>query len=85
VLHGTDPTRKVLTYSDWTIAWNNTSEAATFLFPHREREFTEYERYIQGEFTAKQTQAHWKVIRFDQSVRNEVGGVAEHDVKQAPT
>ena len=70
----TAPSRKVLTHGDWTIAWNLTAEATAFLFPHRERELAEYGRFIQGEFAARLPHAHWKVIRFDQSIRSEVGG-----------
>ncbi|RXW18701.1 hypothetical protein EST38_g7151 [Candolleomyces aberdarensis] len=70
----TEPTRKVHTNGDWTIAWNLMVKAACFLFPHRREELDAYGEYIQGEFSARQTEAHWRVIRFDQSVRNEVGG-----------
>jgi hypothetical protein len=70
----TEPSRKVLTSGDWTTAWNIVIKATSFLFPHRRNELDAYGEYIQGEFTARQTDSHWKVIRFDQSIRNEVGG-----------
>jgi hypothetical protein len=70
----TEPSRKVLTSGDWTAAWNSVVKAASFLFPHRRDELDAYGEFIQGEFTARQADAHWKVIRFDQSIRNEVGG-----------
>ncbi|KAJ2932590.1 hypothetical protein H1R20_g4497, partial [Candolleomyces eurysporus] len=49
-------------------------KAAAFLFPHRQQELADYGEFIQGEFSACQTEAHWRVIRFDQLIRNEVGG-----------
>lgn len=70
----TEPSRKVLTSGDWTAAWNSVVKAASFLFPHRRDELDAYGEFIQGEFAAREANAHWKVIRFDQSVRNEVGG-----------
>lgn len=70
----TEPSRKVLTSRDWTTAWNIVIKATGFLFPHRRNELDAYGEYIQGEFTARQADSHWKVIRFDQSIRNEVGG-----------
>lgn len=70
----TEPSRKVLTSGDWTAAWNSVVKAASFVFPHRRDELDAYGEFIQGEFTAREAIAHWKVIRFDQSVRNEVGG-----------
>ncbi|RXW12948.1 hypothetical protein EST38_g12907 [Candolleomyces aberdarensis] len=69
-----EPTQKVLTYGDWTIAWNIAVKAPAFLFPHRQQELADYGEFIQGKFSARQTEAHWQVIRFDQSIRNEVGG-----------
>ncbi|KAJ2936322.1 hypothetical protein H1R20_g770, partial [Candolleomyces eurysporus] len=69
-----EPSRKVLTYGDWTIAWNITVKAAAFLFPHRQQELADYGEFIQGKFSAHQTEAHWRVIQFDQSIRNKVGG-----------
>ena len=50
------------------------SKAVTFLFPHRREELSDYADHIEGLFSAKHTNAHTKVILYDQSVRNQVGG-----------
>ena len=50
------------------------SKAVVFLFPHRREELLEYSDHIEGLFAAKNTAAHSKVILYDQSVRNQVGG-----------
>ncbi|KAJ2919654.1 hypothetical protein MD484_g769, partial [Candolleomyces efflorescens] len=69
-----EPSRKVLTRDDWTVAWNLASKATTFLFPHRRQELDEYAKHIQGEFLTREVEEHWRVIRLDQSIRNQVGG-----------
>ena len=66
--------RQVKTGSEWSSAFRRMSKAITFLFPHRRDELYEYAEYIEGLFSAKHTNAHSKVILFDQSVRNKVGG-----------
>jgi hypothetical protein len=50
------------------------SKGITFLFPHRRDELLEYAEHIESLFSAKHTGAHSKVILYDQSVRNQVGG-----------
>jgi hypothetical protein len=50
------------------------SRAIGFLFPHRKEELSKYAEYIEGLFSAKHTSTHSKVILYDQSVRNQVGG-----------
>jgi hypothetical protein len=65
----TEPSRKVLTSGDWATAWNLVIKAASFPFPHRRDELDAYEEYTQREFTARQADAHWKIIHFDQSIR----------------
>lgn len=57
-------------YGDWTIAWNLASKATSFLFPHRRQELDEYAEFMQGEFSARQAEAHWRVIDFDQFNRH---------------
>jgi hypothetical protein len=66
--------RQVKTGSEWSSAFRRMSKAVIFLFPHRREEFYEYAEYIEGLFSAKHTNAHSKVILFDQSVRNQVSG-----------
>jgi hypothetical protein len=41
---------KVENSSDWHIAWQATAEATAFIFPHRERELTQYSSYILQKF-----------------------------------
>jgi hypothetical protein len=60
--------------AEWSAAFRRMSKGIAFLFPHRREELFEYADYIEGLFAAKQSNAHTKVILFDQSVRNQVGG-----------
>ena len=60
--------------ADWSSAFRRASKAVTFLFLHQMEELLEYAEYIEGLFAAKQVNAHPKVIQFDQSVQNQVGG-----------
>jgi hypothetical protein len=66
--------RQIRTGSEWSSAFRRMSRAITFLFPHRREELLEYAEHVEGLFSAKQTSAHSKVILYDQSVRNQVGG-----------
>jgi hypothetical protein len=66
--------RHVRTGAEWSAAFRRLSKAVVFLFPHRRDELLEYAEHIEGLFSAKHTNAHSKVILYDQSVRNQVGG-----------
>ena len=66
--------RQVKTGAEWSSAFRRLSKAIIFLFPHRREELFEYAEHIEGLFSAKHTNAHAKVILYDQSVRNQVGG-----------
>lgn len=66
--------RQVKTGAEWTSAFRRASNATTFIFPHRSKELIEYADHIESLFSAKYTGAHSKVILYDQSVRNLVGG-----------
>ena len=66
--------RQVRTGAEWSSAFRRMSKAVTFLFPHRREELLEYAEHIEGLFSAKHAGAHSKVILYDQSVRNQVGG-----------
>lgn len=70
----TEPSKKVQTHGDWTIAWNIATNAIVFLFPHRRDELAKYAEFIQREFSARRVEAHYRVLLFDRSIRNEVGG-----------
>ena len=69
-----EPKRQVKTGSEWSSAFRRMSKAVVFLFPHRREELSEYAEHIESLFAAKHTNAHSKVILYDQSVRNHVGG-----------
>ena len=66
--------RKIKTGAEWSSAFRRMSNAVVFLFPHRREELYDYAEHIEGLFSAKHTNAHSKVILYDQSVRNQVGG-----------
>jgi hypothetical protein len=66
--------RHVRTGAEWSSAFRRMSKAVVFLFPHRREELLEYAEYIESLFSAKHASAHSKVILYDQSVRNQVGG-----------
>jgi hypothetical protein len=66
--------RKVRSYGEWISAWKKASRAIVFAFPHRADELDDYFLHIQAEFDSKQVGAHAKVILYDITVRNFVGG-----------
>ena len=66
--------RQVKTGSEWSSAFRRMSKAVVFLFPHRREELSDYAEHIESLFSAKHTNAHSKVILYDQSVCNRVGG-----------
>ena len=69
-----DAKRRVSTASEWSAAWNFAARAISFVFPHRFEELRAYGDYIEGEFAAKLSSSHPKVILFDVAVRNLVQG-----------
>jgi hypothetical protein len=69
-----EPKRQVRTGAEWSSTFRRMSKAVTFLFPHRREELLEYTDHIESLFSAKHTSAHSKVILYDKSVRNQVGG-----------
>jgi hypothetical protein len=66
--------RQVKTGAEWSSAFRRMAKAVIFLFPHRWEELQEYAEHIESLFSAKHANAHSKVILYDQSVRNRVGG-----------
>ena len=69
-----DAKRKVQSSSEWSSAWRRATKAITFCFPHRRDELEQYGEYIEGEFAAKHSSAHSRIIVYDIAIRNEVGG-----------
>jgi len=70
----TEAKQQIKSGTEWSAVFWRLIKAITFLFPHRGKELHEYADYIEGLFAAKQTNAHSKVILYDQSVCNWVGG-----------
>jgi len=69
-----DAKRRVSSASDWASAWRLASKAVSFVFPHRAAELDAYSDYIDGQFSAKLTSSHPRVILFDIAARNLVQG-----------
>jgi len=69
-----DAKRRVSSASDWASAWRLASKAVGFVFPHRVAELDAYGDYIEGQFSAKLTSSHPRVILFDIAARNLVQG-----------
>ena len=74
IFAATESKRHVQTGAEWSAAFRRLSKGVVFLFPHQRDELLEYAEHIEGLFSAKHTSAHSKVILYDQSVRNQVGG-----------
>lgn len=70
----TEPSRRVRTCGEWTSAWNATTKAYIFAFPHREDELRQYGDHIDREFASKVVSAHKQIILYDAAVRDEVAG-----------
>ncbi|KDR64970.1 hypothetical protein GALMADRAFT_82459 [Galerina marginata CBS 339.88] len=67
------PTKLVTSAGDWSIAWNRTSRATIFAFPHRSGELADYGEYIIGLFGATDMLFHNRIIAYDRAVRRRVG------------
>ena len=70
-----EPTKLVKNAGDWTIAWNRTTRAIIFAFPHRMQELTSYGEYIVNLFSVTHSSVHNRIISFDKAVRKRVGSV----------
>jgi hypothetical protein len=70
-----EPTKLVRNAGDWSIAWNRTSRAILFAFPHRMQELAIYGEYIVNLFSVTHSSVHSRVIAFDKAVRKRVGSV----------
>jgi hypothetical protein len=69
-----DAKRHIGTAAEWSAAWHLATRAIGFVFPHRAEELRAYGDYIEGEFAAKISSSHSKIILFDIAVRNMVQG-----------
>jgi len=70
----TESKRQIKTGAEWSTAFCRLIKGITFLFPHQGGELYKYTDHVEGSFAAKQTNAHLKVILFDQAVRDRIGG-----------
>lgn len=52
------PSKTVQTHGDWVIAWNATSAATRFVYPHRASELEQYTEYLIQFFGAFPTSCH---------------------------
>jgi len=83
-LEKADPAWKVQTSGNWTVAWHAATKAVMFVFPHRGEELQQWGDYMASEFSAKQPNAHHKLIAFDKAIQAMVGGgqavlLTDHD------
>lgn len=66
--------KRIETGIQWQAAWTTAVEATTFVFPHRRAELDKYGRSILAQFARKSSNAHARIILFDEAVREAVGG-----------
>ena len=64
---------KVETSGQWTAAFNLVVKATSFLFPHRYDKLRQYSNYIEELFSAKSTNIHPKLFKYNEAVRYKVG------------
>jgi hypothetical protein len=69
-----DAKRCINTAAKWSASWHFATRAISFIFPHRAEELRSDGDYIEGEFTAKITHSHPKIILFDIAICNMVQG-----------
>jgi hypothetical protein len=62
------PARIVDTHGKWVIAWDQTVDATTYVFPHRAEELHEYSRHISQLFASFPDGLHARVIQYDHAV-----------------
>ncbi|KAF8151402.1 hypothetical protein B0H34DRAFT_664675, partial [Crassisporium funariophilum] len=69
-----EPSCKVQTSGNWSLAFNEIIKATSFVFPHQETKLRKYSKYINREFSSKVDLSHQKIILYNTAVRNKVGG-----------
>jgi hypothetical protein len=63
------PARVVDSHGKWVIAWDQSVDATTYVFPHRSSELRDYGRYISQLFACFPDSLHSRVIQYDRAVR----------------
>ncbi|KAF8585603.1 hypothetical protein K439DRAFT_1615876 [Ramaria rubella] len=67
---GSAATKVVRTHGEWSIAFAKLKDTVLFAYPHRSKEFEDYERFIIRQFAALQeTTLHLRVINLDWAIR----------------
>ena len=67
---GPKTNKSIHTHGEWAIAFAATKAAVLFAYPHRAREFVEYEKFIVGQFgTFIDASQHLRIILLDRAVR----------------
>ncbi|KIM85546.1 hypothetical protein PILCRDRAFT_5238 [Piloderma croceum F 1598] len=69
VMGSAKPSRVVDTHGKWVIAWDQTVDASTYIFPHRSSELRDYGRHISQLFASFPDALHSRVIQYDRAVR----------------
>jgi hypothetical protein len=76
------PSKFVQTHGDWVIAWNSTSAAIRYVYPHRSDELEQYTQYIIQFFGAFPPSYHSKVINLDKAIRKYCGEVRNIELSE---
>jgi hypothetical protein len=76
------PSKTVQTHGDWVIAWNATSAATRFVYPHRANELEQYTQYLIQFFGAFPPSCHGKVINLDKAIRKYCGEVRNIELSE---
>ncbi|KII82749.1 hypothetical protein PLICRDRAFT_85053, partial [Plicaturopsis crispa FD-325 SS-3] len=66
------PSRTIISFGDWVIAWFATTTATAYAFPHRQRELVRYGEHVIGQFAAIAPQFHSCVMDYEKAVRRRV-------------
>ena len=66
------PSKPVQTAGDWVIAWQQTSTAISYAFPHRHDEVVKYNEHVLSLFAAISPSLHQRILDYDRAVRKRV-------------
>ncbi|PIL32090.1 hypothetical protein GSI_06795 [Ganoderma sinense ZZ0214-1] len=73
--HAVTPAKVVKSAGDWVIAWQRTTAAVVYAFPHRKQELEAYHDHIFGFFGAIHSDYHYRILDYDRAVRKKVAAV----------
>lgn len=63
------PGKRVSSYQDWTIAWEETASAYLYIWPSRFPELMAYRKHICSLFQNYTSRLHRRIIKYDRAVR----------------